>query len=156
MSEEPHVPEPHSPQVKCPCHWIVVRIKGDGAYERARLPAATKKPHLMGTRNTFSSFQALTSQHSLFCSLHLSPPPICPHARWRLLLSGAPGSFRCRALAERIIPPLHSINLGIHLQPGRAARLISWHKHTKQARQAPRSYLKPWSERKHFESKVLA
>lgn len=31
----------------------------------------------------------------------------------------------------------------IQLQSGRAAGLISWHKHTEQARQAPRSYLKP-------------
>lgn len=52
--------------------------------------------------------------------------------------------------------PLALNQPGIHLQPGRAASLISWHKHTEQARQAPPSYLKPRSEREHLESEVLA
>lgn len=90
------------------CHQTVVWVKGDGAYEKVWLPVGTKKLHLMGIRNAVSG---IYDSRQRLSSLHLSPLPVCLFARWGFMPSGAPRGFVGGALAKRIIPPLHPINL---------------------------------------------
>ena len=97
------------------CHQTVVWVKGDGAYERVWLPVGTKKLHLMGIRNAVSG---IYDSRERLSSLHLSPLPVCLFARWGFLPSGAPRGFMGGALAKRIIPPLHPINLAFICSQG--------------------------------------
>lgn len=100
----------------------------------------------MGVRNPFpSSSGTYDLRQSLF------PPPLIflILQSWEMGISAFRGSSElwalCTGREDNSCPALNQP--GIHLQPGTAASLLSWHKHTEQVRQTPLSYLKPHSKR---------
>lgn len=98
---------------KCPCHRVVVWIKGDAADERAWLSPGTREisPSVSQKHVSFIFSHLRFETASFRSSSRLSPPPVLPKDG-HFCIQGLPGPLGFEYwLSKRIIPPLHSINL---------------------------------------------